>query len=272
MKEMKGVVALVTGAAMGMGKHVSQLLLAQGCRLILVDINREALIQTTAELSGSGECFSYCCDISNREEIRRLVEGVLRDVGPVSILVNNAGIVKAGGLLDLEEEVIEKTIQVNLLSQFWMTRAFLPEMRKMKEGHIVNFASAGGLLALPNLSVYCASKFGVVGFSAAIRQEMKKNRINIGVTMVCPNTVDTGMFDGSKMVAGTKLLSSEKVAQQVIKGIQKNKPIVAVPSLPVKVVTPLVKALLPVNAMDWLNRVLGMWDANDTWKGRQYSS
>ena len=168
----------------------------------------------------------------------------------------------------MDDEIIEKIINVNLTSQFWTTKAFLPSMVKQSEGHIVNFASAGGILAIPWITAYCASKFGVVGFSDSLRQEMKKMKLNIGVTVVCPNTVNTGMFQGSKMVTGTSLLKPEDVTKRVVRAIKKNKPMVAVPHLAVRFITPLTKTLLPINAMDRLNKAMGMWDVNDTWTGR----
>jgi all-trans-retinol dehydrogenase (NAD+) len=268
MKSLRNKTALVTGAAMGMGRVLSEMLLKEGCRLILVDIQKASLENTARELSGLGECKSFVCDISDRNEVYKLARKIERDAGPVSILVNNAGIVQAAPVMEMKDEMIEKMLNVNLAAQFWTVKAFLPAMKSQNEGHIVNFASAGGILAIPNIAAYCASKFGVVGFTDALRQEMKKQRLNIGVTMVCPNTVNTGMFDGSKMVAGTKMLSPVNVCKAVIKGIKKNRAMVAVPSLPVKFMTPLSKVLLPVHAMDWMNRALGMWDANDTWHGR----
>ena len=96
---------------------------------------------------------------------------------------------------------------------------------------------------------------------------MAKMKYNLHFTMVCPNTVGTGMFSGSKMVAGTKLLKADDVTAKIISGIRKNRAMVAVPSFPVKILTPLAKLLLPVRWMDGLNRMMGMWDANDTWIG-----
>lgn len=93
-------------------------------------------------------------------------------------------------------------------------------------------------------------------------------KLNIGVTVVCPNTVNTGMFQGSKMVTGTSLLKPEDVTKRVVRAIKKNKPMVAVPHLAVRFITPLTKTLLPINAMDRLNKAMGMWDVNDTWTGR----
>jgi len=254
---------------MGMGRNLSGKLMQEGCIVALVDVNAEALRKAKEELSTLGRCETYCCDISDRKAVYGLAARIESDLGPAAILVNNAGIVRACSLLDLEDSAIEKMINVNLKAQFWTCKAFLPGMIKRNEGHVVNIASAGGVLAIPNLSAYCASKFGVIGFTDAVRQEMRKNKVNVGFTYVCPNTVNTGMFAGSKMVAGTRMLSADEVTGPIIRAIKKNQAMVAVPSLPVKFLTPLTKLILPIKAMDWLSRALGMAEANDTWTGRK---
>lgn len=269
MKTIRGHVALVTGAAMGMGRSLSERLLREGAAVALVDINPRALAEADRDLSQQGSCKAYRCDISDRQAVEDLAKQVEKDLGVVTILVNNAGIVKAAPLLELDPQTIERTIAVNLTALFWTCKAFLPAMVRRKEGHVCNFASAGGILAIPNLSAYCASKFGVIGFSDALRQEMRKAKTRVGVTVVCPNTVNTGMFAGSKMVAGTKMLTADDVTAKVVLAIKRNQAMVAVPSLPVKFLTPLTKVLLPIKAMDWLNAALGMADANDTWTGRK---
>jgi all-trans-retinol dehydrogenase (NAD+) len=267
--KLSGELAVVTGGAMGMGKSVSRRLLEAGCAVALVDVNAEALASTSEQLSRFGSCRPYVCDIADRTAVYALAETIKADMGSVSILVNNAGIVKAAPFTELTEETIENILNVNLTAQFWTCKAFLPAMIAQDNGHVVNVASAGGILALPNLSAYCASKFGVVGLTDALRQEMKKQKANVGFTVVCPNTVGTGMFEGSKMVAGTRLLDPEDVAADIVAGIRRNKAMVAVPSLPVKILTPLTKVLLPIRLMDRLNQMLGMWGANDTWTGRK---
>jgi len=268
MKVLKNRVAVVTGAALGMGKNLSEMLMSEGCKVALVDVNKEALKQTQEELAARGECASFICDISDRKAVYGLADKITKQMGPVSILVNNAGIVKAAPVSAMDDDTIERIIAINLTSQFWTCKAFLPGMSGLDEAHIVNYASAGGILALPNIAAYCASKFGVVGFSDSLRQEMKKQGLNIGVTVVCPNTVNTGMFRGSKMVTGTSMLTAEGVNKNVMKAIKKNRAMVAVPSVPVKFLTPLTKVLFTINGMDRLNKFLGMWDANDTWTGR----
>jgi len=268
MKQLNGEIALVTGAAMGMGREIAALLLAEGCRVALVDINTEALAEARRSLARWGICQAFTCDIADHDQVRELAGAVARDLGTVAILVNNAGIVRAAPLLALGDEDIERMIRINLTSQFWTCRAFLPGMRQAGYGHVVNMASAGGLLAIPSLTAYCASKFGVVGFSDALRQELKKDRCAIGVTCVCPNTVSTGMFAGAASVRGTRLLDPAAVAAQVVRAIRRNQAMVGVPSVPVKILTPLLKALLPVAVMDRINALMGMWHVNDSWTGR----
>jgi short-subunit dehydrogenase len=268
VKNLKGRTAVVTGAAMGMGRDLSRKLLLEGCAVALVDLRQDALGEAEEDLRRLGPCRGYVCDISDREAVYALAGRIEADLEPPAILVNNAGVVTARPLLDLDDAAIERMIRVNLTALFWTCKAFLPSMLRRGEGHIVNIASAGGILAIPNLSAYCASKFGVIGFTDSLRQEMRKMGANVGVTVVCPNTVNTGMFEGSKMVAGTKMLDPGNVTSRIVEAIRKNRAMVAVPSVPVKFVTPLLKVLLPIKAMDWLNAALGMADANDTWTGR----
>ncbi len=267
MKAIEGRTALVTGAGRGLGRCIAARLLEKGGRVALVDVQADVLAATAESLAPLGACRPFACDISDPAAVRRLADDVEAALGPVRILVNNAGIVRAADLLELGDDDIARMIQVNLTAHFWTCRTFLPGMQAAGEGHIVNIASAGGLLAIPRLTAYCASKFGVVGFSDALRQEIKKNKWPVGVTCVCPNTVDTGMFAGSRTVRGTRLLTPEKVAAEVVRAILRDRPLVGMPSFPVKVLTPLLKALLPVNAMDRLNALMGMWHINDGWTG-----
>lgn len=270
MKSLKGQLALVTGAAMGMGRSLSELLLNEGCRVAMVDINEKELKKAVKELQAKGDCRAYICDVSKRDAVYKLQKKVKKEMGDVTILVNNAGVVRVGDFLHLDDKAIEWIVNVNLMSIFWMCKAFMPDMISKPWAHVVNFASAGGMLALPDISIYCATKFAVVGFSDALRQEMKKYKYNVGVTMVCPYTVATGMFAGFKEVAGTKILKTEDVTTRVVKAIKKNKAVVAVPNFQVNFLTPLTKLLLPVHAMDLLNKVVGMWTANEQTRERKY--
>jgi short-subunit dehydrogenase len=251
-----------------LGRVLSLLLAQEGSRVALVDVDADALDEAQQELSAAGDVRSFPCDISRRDEVHQLAVRVRAAMGPASLLVNNAGLMRAGSITDLDDESIERMISVNLTAQFWTTRAFLPQMLGCGAGHLVNVASAGGRLSIPNLSAYCASKFGVVGFTDALRQEAKRYGWPLTVTCVCPNTVDTGMFSGARMATGTRMLQTEAVCGRILNGIKKNRPYVNIPSLPVGLLTPLTQALLPTAVMDQLNRFLGLWSANDTTVGR----
>lgn len=273
MRDLQGRVAVVTGAAMGIGRCLAEALLAEGCRVALVDVNREALETAQRELQrAGGACRAYVCDVGAPQAVSGLASEVAHDLGPAALLVNNAGIVRAADLLELPDPEVEAMLRVNLLAHFWTCKAFLPGMIAQGEGHIVNIASAGGLLAIPSLTAYCASKFGVVGFTEALRQEMKKRRLPVEVTCVCPNTVNTGMFAGARMVRGTRPLEASDVSRRIVRAVKRNQPFLGIPALPVRLLTPLLKTLLPIPVMDRLNALLGMWHINDTWVGHRRES
>lgn len=267
MKDLRGKNVLITGGALGMGKSLALLFLREGSRVALVDIRKEDLGRAVEELSTFGEVTSFVCDISDREKVYELAETVESEFGALDILVNNAGIVKSKRFLDKQDDVIEQVIAVNLMAHFWTMKAFLPAMVKKPEAYVVNMSSAGGLLAVPYISDYCASKFAVVGLTEALRQEFRLEGMKgVRFMYVCPNTVGTGLFDGATMVKGTKLLTAEQVTDKIIKGIKKNQVFVGVP-LSVYTV-PLMKAITPPRVMDFLNWVLGISTSSKTTKGR----
>jgi len=265
VKDLSGQNALVTGAAMGMGKSLSRLLLLEGVRVAVVDVREEALEATRKELDPLGDVASFGCDVSDRHAVYEMAVKVREEFGAIDLLVNNAGIVKAGLFTGKPDELLERTVAVNLMSLFWMTKAFLPDMIAGGRGHIVNMASAGGILGVPYISDYCATKFGVIGFTESLRQEMKLRGLG-KFTYVCPNTVGTGMFAGNKPVKGTRMLEPEDVTTKIIKGIKKGKARVYVPSS--VHLAALLKVVLPVPVMDIQCRVLGVATSSEKMTGR----
>jgi len=267
MKELRGKNVLITGGALGMGRSLARLLLQEGCRVAIVDIREADLEDARSDLSRSGEISSFVCDISDRSAVYTLADKVRAEFGDIDILVNNAGVVKSDPFLEKPDEVIERTVAVNLLAHFWTMKAFLPAMVARKEGHVVNMASAGGLLGVPYISDYCASKFAVIGLTESLRQEFKlKGLRKVRFTYVCPNTVGTGMFAGAKPVKGTKLLSAEDVTVKIVQGIKKNRSFIGVP-LSVYLV-PLTKAITPIPMLDLFNRAMGIATSSETTVGR----
>ena len=267
MEELRGKRALVTGAAMGMGKSLSRQLLLEGVRVAIADIREEALEVAREEFDRLGDVAAFQCDISDRQAVYDMAGKVKEEFGAIDLLVNNAGIVKAHPIMEKPDELIEKTVAVNLMALFWTAKAFLPDMMSRGSGHIVNMASAGGILGVPYISDYCATKFGAIGLTESLRQEMALTGFKkIKFTYVCPNTVGTGMFAGNKPVKGTRMLEPDDVATKIIKGIKRGKARIYVPAS--VHAAALLKVILPVPVMDFQSRVLGIATSSEKMTGR----
>jgi all-trans-retinol dehydrogenase (NAD+) len=141
------------------------------------------------------------CDVTNREQVLKLGKTILQEVGPVTVLVNNAGIMPCIPLLKTSEDQIRKTFDVNVMAHFWMLEAFLPHMIQEKKGHIVATSSIAGLCGLTNLVPYCSSKFAVRGLMEALHEELREDprNFNIRTTTVFPYMVDTGLCKKPKI-------------------------------------------------------------------------
>ena len=265
MKDLESKVVLITGGAMGMGRELASLFLDEGSRVIITDINPEKLNSTLSELSKKGDIKGYVSDVSDIEQIRELKNKVHRDVGKLDILVNNAGIVFGKFFKDLSIEEIKKTIDVDLYGVIFMTKIFFNDFLEKESGHIVNIASAAGLLGVPKLVPYCTAKFGVVGFSETLRLEVEELDLDIKVTAVCPSYVATGMFEGAKPPRLTKFLSPEKMAKIILEGVKKNRSCVIAPAMAKMV--PFFKAIFPSSFLDNLNKLLGVSSSMNDWKG-----
>ncbi len=261
-------VVVITGAAMGMGREMAFLFGREGAKLALWDANREKLNQTMEELKHHEiDARFYKVDVTDTEKVKNTVEAVHREVGKVDILVNNAGVVYAGHFLDVDMEKHKKTTSVNIKGVLICTHAILPDMMEKKAGHIVNMASAAGLLAVPGVSAYTASKFAVVGFTEALRMELRKMGMKkIRTTTVCPSTVTTGMFEGMKVPKMSSALKPYDMALKIFEGVKKNKVYVKAPFMVHTI--PISKALLPPAGVDKLAEMTGVHTSMDTWVGR----
>jgi all-trans-retinol dehydrogenase (NAD+) len=208
--------------------------------------------------------------VGDREQVYARADEVRATVGPVDILVNNAGVVSGRPLLELPDERIELAFRVNALALFWTTKAFLPGMITRGGGHLVNVASAAGLIGSPRETDYAASKFAAVGFNEALRLELKRSAPGIRTTVVCPFYVDTGMFAGVKTRFPLLLpiLKEADVTERILRAIQHDRPQVL---LPFMVRTLPAMRLLPVWAFDRLADFFGVTAAMDEFTGREES-
>ena len=267
MKNVKGKVVLITGAAMGLGKILAERFAMDGANLGLVDMNREALEETAQGITDHGvKVGYYLCDVSDRQAVYAMAGKVHEELGPVDVLVNNAGIVAGGEFLDVEDHRHLKVIEVNLIAHLWTTKAFLPDMIEKGEGHLLVISSAAGLVATAGISSYVASKFGALGFAEAIRMEVNKKGVNIPVTIVCPAFISTGMFEGAEAPWLSPYMKPEKIVDTIYKRFKKNKPYVLEP-WPVKL-TPFFKSVFPTRFFERTFQRLGLRDSMDTLQGR----
>lgn len=268
MTDIRGKVVLITGAAMGMGKLLAEKFVADGARVILVDVNREELIKTAADL-GTPETgvLEYVADVSDRPSVAALRDWVHREIGPIDVLVNNAGIVSGGPFLEVPIEQHIKTIEVNLNGLMCMTHVFLPDLVEKQSGHIVMLASAAGFVGVPAASSYAASKWAVIGFTESVRLELEREGLyDIKFTIACPGFVDTGMFAGVKAPLLAAVLEPETIADTIYAAFKQDNLWVIEPAV-VKTV-PLIRAVLPTFVADRLGDLLGMNRSMDTWIGR----
>ena len=172
------------------------------CQVICVDINENQLKLLESDLQTrflNSKAHFYQADISCVTEVKKLASRVKLEVGKVDILVNNAGIMKKAKLfLDLNEDDILHIFNVNILSQMWLCKEFLPDMCKDNKGHIVNISSSLGMFGAFKVVDYCATKFAVAGFSEALRLELKVSNPDnkVKVSLVCPFHVKTSLFNG----------------------------------------------------------------------------
>ncbi|CAH0725681.1 unnamed protein product, partial [Brenthis ino] len=244
-KDLKGSIALVTGGGGGLGSLIALRLARLGCVVVLWDINSKGLEDTVKLVKGiGGKCYGYIVDLASKEDIYRVARQVDEEVGRVSLLVNNAGVVSGQYLLDTPDHLIQRTFDVNILAHFWTVKAFLPAMLQQNDGHIVTIASMAGHVGVAKLVDYCSSKSAACGFDEALRLELEvKGADGVHTSLICPYFIRaTGMFEevNSRFVP---TLSSNEVADRVILAIRTNEPVAVMPSyfrllLPFKWIVP----------------------------------
>ncbi|XP_071609724.1 estradiol 17-beta-dehydrogenase 11-like [Heliangelus exortis] len=230
-KSVSGELVLITGAGHGVGRATAFEFAKRRSRLVLWDINKHGIEETAAECERLGATVqAFVVDCSKREEIYSAAEKVRKEIGDVTILVNNAGVITAADLLSTQDHQIERMFEVNILAHFWTTRAFLPAMMNNNYGHIVTVASAAGHFVISYMVSYCSSKFAAVGFHKALTEELSTlGKDGIKTTCLCPVFINTGFVKNPVARLG-RILETEEVAQALMEGILTNQNMVFVPS------------------------------------------
>jgi all-trans-retinol dehydrogenase (NAD+) len=267
MKNIKDKIILITGGASGIGRLMGLNFASRGAKVIAWDINANALTSFEEEGREKGLCLhGMVCDVSDRTAVYKQAEVLKAQFGPVDILINNAGVVSGSPILELPDEKVLKTININILSLFWTCKAFLPSMIERNSGHIVTISSAAGLIGVRRLSDYCTAKFAAFGFDESLRMELRQMKSAVKTTVICPFFIDTGMFLGvkTKIPLFLPILKSGYVARKITTAILKNKKRLIIPAF---VYSVFFLRLLPVWVIDMLADFMGISHAMDEFKG-----
>ncbi len=267
MKDLRGKLVLVTGAARGLGKNLAVRLAREGARLVVTDLREEDLGGVTDEIrSAAGVAFAYGLDVTDGASILATRGRIHDDLGRIDVLVNNAGVVFGGPFLDVPLEKHMLTYKVNTLGVVAMTHAFLPDLIARSEGHLVNIASASGLMGLAYGATYASSKWSVIGFSDSIRLELSELRYpHVKVTTVCPSYISTGMFSGVKTPLLAPMLTTDALVEKITRAILEDRTMVLEP--PIVKVLPVMKGILPARVFDFLADRLGVSSSMKQWQG-----
>lgn len=262
---------LVTGGASGIGKLTGEYALEKGLeKLIVWDINKKALEDFESDKRFEGKVITYHVDVTNASQIKlAALEIIGRGLTP-DILINNAGVIVGKYFHEHTFDDIDLSVDVNLKGVMYVTAMFINEMMKKGNAHIVNIASAAGMLSNPKMSVYAATKWAVIGWSESLRLEQEKLKSGVKITTVTPSYISTGMFEGVKMNRLIPILRPEKAAKKIIKGIENDKIFVRMPAMVHFI--PFLKGIMPVRLFDFIASLLGVYDSMNDFKGRKNSS
>lgn len=260
---------LITGGASGIGKIMGRMALEKGAKCFIIwDINLVGIEATRKELGKYGKVKGYVVDVSNNEIVNVAYRKTVEDCGEIDILINCAGIITSNKTFDQQTpDEIVKTMNINTIAPMFVARAMLPDMLKRNRGHVCTIASAGGMISNPKMSVYAASKWGVIGWSDSVRIELQEMKSDVHFTTVAPYYINTGMFDGVKSRI-IPILKPEYVAKRVIRAIERNKAFRGIP-FGFHFIR-FWQAILPTRVFDFFfGQVFGIYHTMDQFTGRK---
>jgi NAD(P)-dependent dehydrogenase (short-subunit alcohol dehydrogenase family) len=236
MKKLTDRIAVVTGAAGGIGRATAVLLAEKGCALALADVNASGLAETAELAKKYGrKVTTHQVDVGNKARMQEFADEVVAAHGGVNIVINNAGVAVISSFQDHELEDFEWLMGVNFWGVVYGCKFFLPALLKGDEGHIVNVSSLFGLTGVPLQTSYCASKFAVRGFTESLRMELRNTKV--GVTNIHPGGIATDIVASSRVSGGpemekrkrstarafTKMLPPALAAAEIVRGIEQNR-------------------------------------------------
>lgn len=241
MKDLTGRVAAITGASSGIGRALAVELTRRGAHVAVSDVDDEGLAATVAACEGHGvKVTSSHVDVSDRAAVHDWADQVVAEHGRANLIVNNAGVALSATISSMSYEDLEWLMGVNFWGVVHGTKAFLPHLKSAGEGHVVNISSVFGLMAIPTQSAYNAAKFGVRGFTDALRIELDIERCGVSATTVHPGGIRTNIVRNARLDAETSPLGGdneaaatqfaraarttpEAAAEQILAAVQRNR-------------------------------------------------
>ena len=239
MKNFKDKFCVVTGAASGIGAACAKALAAEGAYVVMTDVRSDMIeitMQEITEAGGKGE--THIIDVSDRDAMFALADQVEKQHGGADVILNNAGVAHGAPVAEMTMDNFNWVMDIDFWGVVYGTQAFLPHMMARKTGYIANVSSIFGLIGVPSQSAYNAAKFGVLGFTEALRHEMADE--NIGVSTICPGGINTNIVRHARLAQGPNAEAEreeaivqfqqltrtqpDQAAQIILNGMRKNKP------------------------------------------------
>jgi NAD(P)-dependent dehydrogenase (short-subunit alcohol dehydrogenase family) len=211
-RPLNGKVVTITGAARGIGKATATALTRKGARVAIGDLDGDLAAQAAAELGGGA--IGLPLDVTDSEAYTAFIDETERQLGPLDILINNAGIMPTGPIEEEDDETMRRHIAINLYAMMHGTREAVKRMKPRRSGHIINVSSAAGKVAGARTATYNATKFGIVGFSEAVALELHGTGVEISV--VYPSLTRTELVSGLKELKGLPWIQPEDVANAIV--------------------------------------------------------
>lgn len=231
-RTLTGKVVAITGGARGIGRATAEAFLAAGAAVAIGDIDVELVAKTAAELGADPDAkiVGLPLNVTDRAAFAAFLDTVDSELGPLDVLVNNAGIMPTGLFADEDEAMTDRIIDINLNGVIHGSWLAVQRFKDRGSGHLINIASLAGTQGFPGLATYCATKHAVVGFTSALHLEMKEHGVHVGA--VLPGIVRTELSAGANMpnwITPLTTVDPEDVAQAIVQSVRTNKPLTTVP-------------------------------------------
>src|SRR4051812_11609692 len=211
-KSLNGRVIAITGGARGIGRATAAALVREGARVGIGDIDAELAQRTAQELGGGVR--AYGLDVTSRPSVAEFLDSVERDLGPLDVMINNAGIMPVGPFTEESDASAVRQLDINVHGVLFGMKEALPRMMPRRSGHVVNLASVAGKGGFPHLATYCATKHAVIGATEALRMEHRNSGVEFSCVM--PALVDTELTAGVKAGRGVEKAKAEDVADAIV--------------------------------------------------------